>query len=67
MSGITAEISAQNAAVLANAIEFGQQIVQGVLGDDVSNHIAGQELRSKEVADLIAANFQKQLAPYIGV
>lgn len=51
---------------LANAVELGQLIIEKLSGDTLVSGIAGETLRSQDVADLLTANIQKQLVGYLG-
>lgn len=50
-----------NLTVLANAAHLVAQVVTGVAGEDVSNHIDGELISQRAVGQFAAAAFNKEL------
>lgn len=66
MDILSQQRAVSNTATLANAVELSQCIIQKVMGDDISNCINGELVKSQDVADTIAAHLQKNFSKYMG-
>ncbi|WP_144106710.1 hypothetical protein [Paraburkholderia sp. BCC1886] len=57
--------SEKTLVTLANATKLVRTVVQGVIGNDVADSIAGAALTSDVIDQLAQANFQAAVQPYL--
>lgn len=55
----------KNLTVLANAVELAGNIVRDVAGNDISNRVDGEDVKTI-LANTITAKINAKLAPYLG-